>query len=84
MKKTALSFLRFRTMNESAADAFRWQAFFQPAAQPMFLLNRRRRILFVNRAWESCTGPALADVRGRVCRPPKVAPSGTIRHKWDT
>jgi hypothetical protein len=34
-------------MTESAA-AFRWQAFFQHAAQPLFLLNRRRRILFVN------------------------------------
>jgi hypothetical protein len=33
-------------MSESAADAFRWQAF-QHAAQPMFLLNGRQRILFV-------------------------------------
>jgi transcriptional regulator with PAS, ATPase and Fis domain len=55
-------------MNESAADAFRWQSFFQHAAQPMFLVNRRRRVLFVNRAWESCTSLKLADVRGRSCR----------------
>jgi PAS domain S-box-containing protein len=55
-------------MSESAADAFRWQAFFQHAGQPLFLLNRRRRILFVNRAWETCTGLTLAQVRGRVCR----------------
>ncbi|MSQ96162.1 MAG: PAS domain S-box protein [Gemmataceae bacterium] len=54
-------------MSESA-DAFRWQSFFQHAAQPMFLVNRRRRVLFVNRAWEACTGLTLADVRGRVCR----------------
>src|SRR5258708_4603164 len=55
-------------MSESAVDAFRWQTFFQHAAQPIFLLNRRRRILFVNRAWEACAGLKLADVRGRACR----------------
>jgi DNA-binding NtrC family response regulator len=55
-------------MSEAAAYEFRWQAFFQNTALPLFLLNRRRRILFVNRAWESCTGLALRDVRGRVCR----------------
>jgi PAS domain S-box-containing protein len=55
-------------MSEPAADTFRWQAFFQHAAQPMYLVNRRRRILFVNRAWEACTGLTLAEVRGRVCR----------------
>jgi PAS domain S-box-containing protein len=55
-------------MSESSADTFRWQNFFQHAAQPIFLLNRRRRILFVNRAWESVTGLTLAEVRGRACR----------------
>ncbi len=55
-------------MSDSASDTFRWQTFFQHAAQPIFLVNRRRRILFVNRAWETCTGLKLADVRGRVCR----------------
>lgn len=54
-------------MSESV-DIFRWQSFFQHAAQPMFLLNRRLRVLFVNRAWEACTGLTLAEVRGRVCR----------------
>jgi hypothetical protein len=38
---------RVSSISESAADAFRWQAFFQHAAQPMYLLNRGRRILFV-------------------------------------
>jgi PAS domain S-box-containing protein len=55
-------------MSEPTSDTFRWQSFFQHAAQPIFLLNRRRRILFVNRAWEACTGLKLADVRGRACR----------------
>jgi DNA-binding NtrC family response regulator len=55
-------------MTESLADSFRWQTFFQHSTQPIFLLNRQRRILFANRAWESCTGLKLADVRGRPCR----------------
>ncbi|MBI1832561.1 MAG: PAS domain-containing protein, partial [Planctomycetes bacterium] len=50
------------------SDDFRWQGFFQNAAQPVFLLNRQRRILFVNRAWEACTGLLLAEVKGRACR----------------
>ncbi|MBI2805370.1 MAG: sigma 54-interacting transcriptional regulator [Planctomycetes bacterium] len=52
----------------ASADSFRWQTFFQHAAQPMFLLNRRRRVLFVNRAWESSTGIKCKEIRGRVCR----------------
>ncbi len=55
-------------MSEPTAEIFRWQSFFQHAAQPIFLLNRRRRILFVNRAWEACAGLALADARGQACR----------------
>jgi PAS domain S-box-containing protein len=55
-------------MSESTSDTFRWQSFFQHAAQPIYLLNRRRRVLFVNRAWEACTGLKLAEVRGRICR----------------
>lgn len=55
-------------MSDSSADTFRWQAFFQHAGQPVFLLNRRRQILFANRAWETCTGLKLAEVRGRSCR----------------
>jgi DNA-binding NtrC family response regulator len=48
-------------------DEFRWQAFFQRATEPLFLLNRQRRLLFVNRAWESLTGLSLAAVRGLAC-----------------
>jgi PAS domain S-box-containing protein len=50
------------------AAEFRWQTFFQHADEPIFLVNRRRRLLFANRAWEACTGLRLADVRGRACR----------------
>ncbi len=47
---------------------FRWQALFQHAAEPLFVLNRQRRILFVNRAWEALTGLTLAEVKGQACR----------------
>ncbi len=55
-------------MSEPTADSIRWQAFFQQSTQPLFLVNRRRRLLFANRAWEACSGLTLAEVRGRVCR----------------
>ena len=47
---------------------FRWQSLFQKSTEPLFLLNRRRRVLFVNRAWETLTGLKFAEVRGQVCR----------------
>ncbi|HEY1859604.1 MAG TPA: sigma 54-interacting transcriptional regulator, partial [Gemmataceae bacterium] len=53
-------------VTEADAD-FRWQSFFQDAAEPLFLLSRRRRILFVNRAWETLTGWSGAQVRGMLC-----------------
>jgi PAS domain S-box-containing protein len=55
-------------MSELLADTFRWQTFFQHSTQPIFLLNRQRRLLFVNHAWESCTGLKQSEVRGRACR----------------
>jgi PAS domain S-box-containing protein len=60
-------------MSEPSDESFRWQSFFQHVRQPLFLLNRRKRILFVNRAWESCTGLTLAEARGRACRRPPVS-----------
>ncbi|MCS7046710.1 MAG: sigma 54-interacting transcriptional regulator [Gemmataceae bacterium] len=38
------------------------------ASEALFLLNRQRRVVFVNRAWESVTGLSFAEVRGHVCR----------------
>lgn len=56
--------------DQHADDArpFRWQAVFQRSTDALFLLNRRRQVLFVNRAWEALTGFTFADVRGQVCR----------------
>jgi transcriptional regulator with PAS, ATPase and Fis domain len=47
---------------------FRWPSYFQHAAEPLFVLSRRRRLLFANRAWEECTGLSFAAVRGWACR----------------
>jgi transcriptional regulator with PAS, ATPase and Fis domain len=56
------------THSESpAAHEFRWQALFQRAREPVFVLNRRRRFLFVNRAWEILTGLSAAEARGLAC-----------------
>ncbi len=62
-----------------APDTFRWQALFQRAAEPFFVLDRRRRLLFVNTAWEVLTGLAAAEARGLVCKR-----RGTTAHDpWD-
>jgi transcriptional regulator with PAS, ATPase and Fis domain len=50
------------------AKNFRWQAFFQRCAEPLFVLDRRRRLLFVNHAWETLTGIAKEQAHLLVCR----------------
>ncbi len=50
---------------------FRWQALFENTADPLFVLDRRRRIVFVNRAWEELAGLAAARAVGLVCRRPR-------------
>jgi DNA-binding NtrC family response regulator len=49
----------------------RWRTWlpFQRTAEPIFVLNRFRRVVFVNRAWERLTGVPLADARQITCRP---------------
>ena len=53
------------------AKQFRWQAFFTRCAEPVFVLDRRRRLLFVNPAWEALTGMAAAQAHVLVCRRPR-------------
>jgi DNA-binding NtrC family response regulator len=50
------------------AKEFRWQAFFQHCAEPLFVLDRRGRLLFVNHAWETLTGMAKEQAHVLVCR----------------
>ncbi len=52
---------------------FRWRAWFQRTSEPIFVLNRHRRIVFVNRAWERLTGIPVAAARQIVCRPRRAA-----------
>lgn len=59
--------------NESPSRGFRWQALFQRAAEALFVLDRRRRLLFVNRAWERLTDVPADRARGMVCRRPRPA-----------
>lgn len=49
------------------SDAFRWQGLFQRVSEPVFVLNRNRRLLFVNQAWEKLTGVSAAEARGMAC-----------------
>jgi PAS domain S-box-containing protein len=53
------------------AKEFRWQAFFQHCAEPLFVLDRRGRLLFVNHAWETLTGMAKEEAHVLVCRRPR-------------
>jgi PAS domain S-box-containing protein len=68
------------------APEFRWQAVFQRSRDPLFLLSRHRRLLFVNRAWEELTGVPAAQARGRACTrraPAQPAPSDVVtRALW--
>jgi transcriptional regulator with PAS, ATPase and Fis domain len=57
----------------SLARNFRWQALFQHTADPVFVLDRRRRLLFVNRAWEELTGVTADRAADLVCRRPASA-----------
>src|SRR5690348_4536671 len=51
----------------------RWHAALQGTADPLFVLDRRRRLVFVNRAWEELAGLVAGQVLGLVCRRPRPA-----------
>jgi transcriptional regulator with AAA-type ATPase domain len=57
---------------------FRWQALFQRSRDAVFVLNRRRRFLFVNRAWEQLTGLTAAEARGLACRRRALLPQDPL------
>ena len=46
----------------------RFDALWQQAREPVFLLNRDLRLAFVNRAWEELTGHPAESVLGLACR----------------
>ncbi|MFO0876782.1 MAG: sigma 54-interacting transcriptional regulator [Gemmataceae bacterium] len=49
----------------------RWEVLLHRARDPVFVLDRRHRLLYVNQAWEARTGISLDQVRGLVCRHPR-------------
>jgi hypothetical protein len=70
---------------EPGTPSFAWPAFFQRSADALFLLDRQRRLRFVNRAWEALTGVAAADARLLPCRRPRPAsgdepPAEALKH----
>lgn len=61
--------------SDNRADAeFRWQALFQRSTDALFVLDRQRRLRFVNRAWEALTGLPADEVRMLSCK--RQRPSG--------
>ncbi len=56
----------------------RWRTWlpFQRAADPIFVLNRFGRVVFVNRAWEQLTGIPLAEARPNRGRNSSAKPFG--------
>jgi len=49
-------------------DQSPWRTLFSTAPDPVFVLNRQRRILLVNRAWEDLTGLTEDRARGLACK----------------
>jgi transcriptional regulator with PAS, ATPase and Fis domain len=67
--------------DEPPVTAFRigWTAFFQRSTDPLFVLDRRRRVRFVNHAWEALTGWSAERAVGRRCtRRPTREPSALL------
>jgi transcriptional regulator with AAA-type ATPase domain len=64
------------------ARTFRWQAFFRRAADPVFVLDRRRRLLFVNEAWEALTGTPASEAHLLFDRRPRPgdSPRAALEH----
>jgi len=62
-------------------DSFRWQAFFQHSTDALFVLDRQRRLRFVNRAWEALAGMSFAQARLLACRRPEPATAEDSREE---
>src|SRR5437016_153661 len=46
----------------------RWPTLFQDNARPLFVLNRARRLRFVNAGWAKLTGESVSDVPAKACQ----------------
>jgi DNA-binding NtrC family response regulator len=63
----------------SEDDLVRWQGLFQRSREPLFLLNRQRRVLFANRAWEQLAGVSVGQARGLLCKRYKDFEAGSLK-----
>jgi PAS domain S-box-containing protein len=55
-------------MASSRATGARLDALWRQSSDPLFALNADRRLLYVNRAWETLTGHGADQVQGLLCR----------------
>ena len=59
---------------------FRWQALLHAAVEAVFVLDRRHRLVFVNRAWETLTCVTAERARGLRLRRPR--PGDPVEHDF--
>src|SRR4051794_37048939 len=59
-------------------DPFPWRRFFDRAGEPVFLINRWRRLLFVNHAWEQLMRRPSSEVVGLYCKRHRRPEAGSI------
>jgi PAS domain S-box-containing protein len=65
-------------VSSRVAGVRRLNSLLQQASEPLFLLDRQRRLVFVNRAWEELTGHPAEDVLGWECVPPGPSAEGSL------
>jgi transcriptional regulator with PAS, ATPase and Fis domain len=58
-------------------ESSRWQPLLRESTDPLAILDDRRRVRFVNAAFESWSGLRFAELRGRICRP-RRAPADAV------
>lgn len=52
----------------TSREPARWQPLFRESPDPLAILDDRRRVRFVNAAFETWSGVRFAELRGRICR----------------
>lgn len=62
---------------KSRAGRPRWSGILEETTDPLFLLNRQRRLVQVNAAWQALTGISCTEARGLVCRYSRRAAPGS-------
>jgi transcriptional regulator with PAS, ATPase and Fis domain len=66
-----------RSPEPEPSKPLRLPALLQRAAEPLFVLSRQRRLLFVNEAWQKLTGISLREARGLLCKRYRTVEAGS-------